>query len=310
MELLRNRLFYFFKPLIPRNMQIVLRRKIFRIKRDKYTNVWPIDNNSVNPPDGWRGWPDNKQFALVLIHDVDTAKGQDNCRNLLSIEEDLGFVSSFNIVPERYKILIDVREYIASKGHEVGVHGLKHDGKLYSSLQNFRESAVKINNYLQEWNSVGFCSPSMHCNLEWNHYLNIKYDISTFDTDPFEPHSEARVGTIFPFTVKNGTSQGGYVELPYTLPQDFTLFVIMEENSIGIWKKKLDWIVENGGMALLNTHPDYMNFNGGRPGLEEYPAEYYREFLEYVKKKYNGRYWNVLPKELAAFWQESALIKQ
>jgi len=42
------------------------------------------------------------------------------------------------------------------------------------------------------------------------------------------------------------------VELPYSLPQDFSLFVIMRERNIDIWKIKLDWIVEKGGMALLH----------------------------------------------------------
>ena len=71
---------------------------------------------------------------------------------------------------------------------------------------------------------------------------------------------------------------GGYVELPYTLAQDFTLFVLMEKKTIDIWKKKTDWVAEKGGMVLINTHPDYMNFGNTRIGLEEYPAEYYAEF--------------------------------
>ena len=40
-------------------------------------------------------------------------------------------------------------------------------------------------------------------------------------------------------------------------------------------------------------------------GLEEYPAEYYQEFLEYVKEKYEGQYWHVLPKEMARFWKNN-----
>jgi len=36
--------------------------------------------------------------------------------------------------------------------------------------------------------------------------------------------------------------------------------------------------------------------------LDEYSADYYREFLEYVKEKYEGQYWHVLPKDLARFW--------
>jgi len=35
----------------------------------------------------------------------------------------------------------------------------------------------------------GFSLPSMHHNLEWIGELDIEYDASTFDTDPFEPQS-------------------------------------------------------------------------------------------------------------------------
>ena len=158
--------------------------------------------------------------------------------------------------------------------------------------------------YLKDWKSVGFVSPSMHHNLDWNHELNIEYDASTFDTDPFEPQPDG-ITTIFPFVVHGTNGQRGYVELPYTLPQDFTLFVIMKEKNIDIWKRKLDWIAEIGGMALLITHPDYMNGNNGRCTSDEYPMEFYREFLDYVKGKYEGRYWNPLPKEMASFWKEN-----
>ena len=64
----------------------------------------------------------------------------------------------------------------------------------------------------------------------------------------------------------------------------------------------MDWIVQKGGMVLLNTHPDYMNFNGQDLTLEEYPATYYEEFLVYIKNNYTDLYWHTLPKELAKFW--------
>jgi hypothetical protein len=105
-------------------------------------------------------------------------------------------------------------------------------------------------------------------------------------------------------------SQRGFVELPYTLPQDFTLFVLMKERNIDIWKKKLGWIVENGGMALLNSHPDYMNFKKGKCKVEEYPLEFFEELLDYVKTKYEGQYWHALPKEIARFWKQKMVIPQ
>jgi hypothetical protein len=75
----------------------------------------------------------------------------------------------------------------------------------------------------------------------------------------------------------------------------------MREKDISIWKQKLDWIAENGGMALVITHPDYICFDGKRT-VEEYPLRYYEEFLAYIKSKYEGKYWHVLPKVMAKFW--------
>lgn len=75
----------------------------------------------------------------------------------------------------------------------------------------------------------------------------------------------------------------------------------MERRDITIWKKELEWIAARGGMALLNTHPDYMNFNGSKLGIEEYPSDYYREFLSYVKSRNDGEYWLALPVEVAHY---------
>jgi hypothetical protein len=38
-------------------------------------------------------------------------------------------------------------------------------------------------------------------------------------------------------------------------------------------------------------------------GLEEYPVGYYAALLEYVRERYEGRYWHVLPREMAGFWK-------
>jgi len=72
-----KQVFYTLKPLIPRHVQIALRRQIAKYKRKKYANVWPIDPNAGEMPPGWPGWPEGKQFALLVSHDVDSKKGQD-----------------------------------------------------------------------------------------------------------------------------------------------------------------------------------------------------------------------------------------
>lgn len=303
-----NKPFYHLKPFIPRPLQITIRRLIAKYKKKKYKHIWPIDPKAGRKPENWRGWPDNKKFAFIIQHDVDTQKGHDSCYKLMEIEKGLNLRSLFSIVPERYNVSSELRKDIIEQGFGLGVHGLKHDGKLFSSEDYFRESAIKINQYMKEWNISGFTSPSMHHNLDWMHYLNIKYSTSTFDTDPFEPDPEG-VGTIFPFFVQRNKNHKGFVELPYTLPQDHLLFIILKEKNIDIWKKKLNWIVEQGGMALLNTHPDYMNFISTRLNSEEYPVQLYIEFLEYVMRKYENQYWHALPREVAGFLIENMVKK-
>ncbi len=300
-------LYYFVRPYIPRSIQIQARRLLASIRRAKFKDVWPIDPSAASVPDGWKGWPGGKKFALVLTHDVDTPKGLLNVKELALREMELGFRSSFNFVPERYTIPGSLRSWLAQNGFEIGVHGLLHDGKLFSSRKVFKKRALKINHYLNSWEAKGFNSPSMHRNFDWIHELDIEYDQSSFDTDPFEPQAEG-VKTIFPFWISNKNGNG-YVELPYTLPQDHCLFIILKEKNIDIWKRKLDWIAEKGGMALLNTHPDYMNFNDNCKGLEEYPASFYKDFLNYVGTKYKDGYWHALPRDVNRFWRKNMVSR-
>ena len=300
--MLRNRLFYTFKPLIPRQMQIFLRRQIAAYKRSRVAAIWPIDPSSNKLPADWTGWPDGKKFAVVLSHDVDTQKGHDRVHSLAEIEMEKGFRSSFNFVPERYTVSNSLLEDLRNRRFQLCVHGLNHDGKLFFSRNIFNERAVRINDYLANWQAEGFTSTSMHHNQDWLHDLMITHSISTFDTDPFEPQPDG-AGTVFPYWVQNGAKLEGYLELPYTLPQDHLLYVILQEKSIDIWKRKVDWIAQNGGMVLLNTHSDYMSFDPGITGREEYPIGYYSDLLEYIQTNYKDQYWHALPKEMARFWQ-------
>ena len=270
-------------------------------QRWKYAFCWPIDLYSSSPPEKWPGWPDKKKFAFVLTHDVDTERGYAKVKKLMGLEQRMGFSSSFNFVPERYNVSASLRSTLTERGFEVGIHGLVHDGKLYESEKIFDERAFRINKYINDWGISGFRSPAMHHKLEWIQKLQIKYDASTFDTDPFEPQSDG-VRTIFPFWVNRDPSKRGYLELPYTLPQDFTLFILMKEKNIDIWIKKLDWLADKGGMALINTHPDYMSFTRKSNGIEDYPVKYYEEFLDYAKTRHEGQYWHALPEEINRFW--------
>lgn len=296
---LRKNLYYLLKPAIPWAIRVRIRRLIANRLRKRVSDSWPILPSEDRPPDGWPGWPNGKRFAFVVTHDVEGARGLARCRKLADLDNALGIRAAFNFVPEgEYRVPETLRASLEQEGFEVGVHDLYHDGSLYRSSRHFEKQAQKINQYLKVWAASGFRSGYMFHNLDWLHGLEILYDTSTFDTDPFEPQPDG-VETTFPFWVSRNGSKG-YVELPYTLPQDFTLFVLFKETTIDLWTKKLDWIAMHGGMALVIVHPDYISFDG-KPNDSEYPADLYERLLKYVTTRYGDTCWYALPRDVAAF---------
>ncbi|HZZ17763.1 MAG TPA: glycosyltransferase, partial [Opitutaceae bacterium] len=281
------------------------RRILAKRKRAKTSGVWPIDPSSAVAPEGWSGWPEQKKFAFVITHDVESAEGLAKCLQLMAVDREMGFRSVFNFIPEGdYRVTPEVRQELMANGFEVGIHDLEHDGKLFASRKEFEWKAKKINEYVRDWGVSGFRSAFMLRNLEWIHALDVGYDSSTFDTDPFELQAEGS-GTIFPYWIPRpeGTAgpREGYVELPYTLAQDSTLFLVMAEATNDVWTKKLDWIAAHGGMALVNVHPDYLQFPGEKPSSRTYPVAQYRQFLQYVRDRYAGQYWQATSREVAKF---------
>ena len=77
----------------------------------------------------------------------------------------------------------------------------------------------------------------------------------------------------------------------------------MREPTPEIWLRKLDWIVQHGGMALVNVHPDYLRFPGEPASSQTYPVEFYEKLLQCAREKYADAVWHALPKQIAAFYK-------
>ena len=144
-----------------------------------------------------------------------------------------------------------------------------------------------MNRQLRAWGAKGFRSPMTHRRPAWMQGLDVAWDSSFFDTDPYEP-IPGGVMSIWPFVM------GRFVELPYTLPQDHTLIETLGETSPRLWLQKLDFLAAHHGMALVNVHPDYVCRNGR--------LSMYEEFLEEVTHREG--YWHALPRDVASWTLE------
>ncbi len=232
-------------------------------------------------------WPDGFQMSAVLTHDVETKVGLALADKLAAIEEQFGFRSSWNIIPYKYEVDLDLIADLKDRGHEVGVHGYNHDGRLFESRRMFTRRSGPINQAIVEFGSEGFRAPMVHRNLQWMADLEIDYDSSCFDVDPFQA-MPGGVGGPWPFIA------GKFVELPYTLPQDHTLLISLGETTPRIWIEKLAYLRSLAGMALLITHPDYLD----TPSR----LDVYRQFLQHLSEQQDV--WHALPCEIANWWRQ------
>jgi hypothetical protein len=300
-----KRLYYVLKPMLPHKARQLLRQLNRLSVENRHLLRWPVEDRYVmfqwavvRHVLGGRGqadgrflhfWPHGCRFAFVLTHDVEGAKGQQHVRRVADHEERLGFRSSFNFVPESYRVDWALLDELRSRGFEIGVHGLKHDGKLFRSKKEFTERARAINRYLREFDAVGYRSPLTQRQPEWMQALEVTYDLSFFDTDPYEPIGGGTM-CIWPFFL------GRFVELPYTLAQDSTVVDLLGERTPRIWLEKIRFIARFCGMALVNTHPDYLSSSA--------TASVYGSFLETVKSL--GGFWHALPRQVAEWWRSRA----
>ena len=295
--------YYALKPLMPRWLQLALRRAYAPRQAKSAFPAWPLETSLVEHRDAqlleqvraagpgrmpfvnW--WPDGKRAASVLTHDVEGPAGVANVRRVIELERRYGFVSCWNFVAEWYPIPDGLFDEVRAAGCEIGLHGILHDGKLFSNRATFEANLPKIAHYVQEWDVVGFRSPATGRNAAWMHELPVSYDSSFPDSDPFEPQPGGCC-SIMPFFY------GDVVELPITLTQDHTVWQILRSPGIDLWKRKTEWLKANHGLVNIIIHPDYV--------VEQRYLARYEAFLAYLAEL--DDVWHALPRDVADWWRE------
>jgi len=296
--------YYRLRPLLPRRLQIAMRRRFARVQARSAFPAWPVETalhdffafmfelcgELAGEPLPWLApWPGDRTWALVLTHDVETSVGYAHMRALCDVETATGYRSSFNLVPGRYRVDDRDVDALLAGGFEVGAHSMRHDGREFASRESLDTWLPEMREHAARWNAVGFRSPSTNRVWEWMPLTGFDYDSSYPDSDPFEP-TPGGCCTWLPFFNEQ------QVELPVTLPQDHLVFAILERRDEALWVEKAEFLRGQGGLALMIVHPDYM--------LEEERLAAYRRFLQRFAA--DDTVWRALPRDVSAWWRRRA----
>ncbi len=291
-------------------MGVALRSRIQQFRAKKFGTgsfpKWPVDTTVENLceqflllsmkakgvdriPFIWF-WPNGADACFCMTHDVETEAGRAFCKELMDLNDAYGLKASFQIVPEkRYEVSEEYLESIRSRGFEVAVHDLNHDGRLYDDKEEFLHRAGKISQYAAKWGAKGFRAGALYRNQRWFADLGIAYDMSV----PNVAHLDPQPGgccSVMPYFV------GDVLEIPVTAVQDYMLFHILQSRSLDLWKTQIDAIMKKSGLISFIVHPDYI--------IDQDTKSVYTDLLAYLRElRAQTDAWFALPRDIDAWWR-------
>jgi len=304
--MLLSGLYYAVRPLLP----TTLRRRIQQFYLRDWKTIafprWPLDTTVEQLLDTalfalmeatgretipfiWF-WPDGADSAAIVTHDIETATGRDFCDTVMDIDESFGIHSSFQVVPEgRYAVPPAFLETIRQRGHDVNIQDLNHDGRLFSSRARFETRVRRINQYGREFGARGFRSAVLYRNPDWFDELDFEYDMSL----PNIGHLDAQRGgccTVFPYFI------GDLLEIPVTATQDYSLFHILHDYRLDLWRTQASEVSARNGLLSFIVHPDYL--------LESRARTTYCGLLEFLTRcRSECGTWMTTANELNTWWR-------
>jgi len=298
--------YYSLRPLFPVEVRRHIQRVYLRGWDRRAFPQWPVDSSVENilerclaaamnsrglteVPFIWF-WPEGKSGCALMTHDVETTLGRDFCSKLMDINDEYGIKASFQVVPEkRYEVPESYLSSMRDRGFEIAVQDLNHDGHLYSKRDEFKRRAALIRKYSKQYGSTGFRAAILYRNLDWLPELDFSYDMSVPNVAHLDPQSGGCC-TLFPYFI------GKTLEIPVTTTQDYSLFHIIGDYTLDLWKKQAALILGKHGLMNFIIHPDYI--------VDEKPQRTYRELLAYLSElRAERNVWIPLPHEVDEWWR-------
>jgi hypothetical protein len=301
-----ERLYYLLRPMLP----VGVRRHLQQVRLRGWQGIpfpeWPVDTTvdrlfrsaMAAVLRGTKGrqvpfiwfWPDAAPSCTMLTHDVEGKAGLDFCKTLVELDAAFDMKASYQLIPESADHAWRYADGIRASGCEVNLHDLNHDGRLYRDRETFLTRAQRINEYAREFNCRGFRSGAMYREQRWYSAFEFDYDMSVPNVAHLEPQ-RGGCCTVMPYFV------GDVLELPLTTAQDYSLFFILRDYSIALWRRQIEAIVEQNGLISMITHPDYL------VGARERAV--YVELLRHLHMLRNtGQTWVALPGEINDWWRQ------
>lgn len=301
-----KKLYYYLRPFTNQMVRRQVQKFHARNWKKRSFPQWPIDTTVENlfetvllmsmktrglesVPFVWF-WPNGASGCLTMTHDVETKAGRDFCPMLMDVDDAFGIKAAFGIVPEeRYEVSRDLLESMRSRGFEVVIQDLNHDGRLFDDKQEFLRRAKIINYYRREFEATGFRAGVLYRKPEWYDALDFAFDMSFPNVAPLDPQ-RGGCCTVMPFFI------GNMLELPVTTVQDYTLFHVLNERSIELWKSQIDLVLKKNGLLSFIVHPDYV--------LQRGTLSIYKDLLRHLQGlRDKTSIWCALPSEINEWWR-------
>jgi hypothetical protein len=305
--------YYFFRPILRRAIRQYIQRAYLRGWKKLTIPQWPVDTTvddllaqlllgmlrsegtSKRIPFIWF-WPDGASSCAIMTHDVETESGVKQCSALMDLDAAFAMPAAYEIVPEnRYHVSAAFIDEIKKRGFEVNVQDLNHDGLLFRDEREFHRRVLKINAYGDKFGARGFRSAALYRNHEWQTALTFEYDMSVPNVAHLDPQ-RGGCCTVLPYFIDH------ILELPVTTTQDYSLFHILNQYSLDLWKQQIDLIRQRNGLISFIVHPDYLASGAAR--------SVYRGLLSYLSELRNHeRIWIATPGEVNDWWRQRAQLR-